>query len=105
MYAIIKDGGHQYRVQEGDEIVVQRKDVEPGKTFDFKEVLLVGGKDVKVGTPTVSGAAVKATCIGEEKADKIIILRFRRRKASKTKKGHRQKMTRFRIDKITAGGK
>ena len=93
MYAIIADGAHQYRVTEGLIFEVQRKDLpENTKTIHFERVLLVGDREggPAVGQPTVQGAKVTASVLGEIKGDKLIIQKFRRRKNSQTKTGHRQ---------------
>ncbi|MGB0715151.1 MAG: 50S ribosomal protein L21 [Phycisphaerae bacterium] len=104
MYAIIADGAHQYRVEEGLIFEVQRKDLpENTETIDFDRVLLIGGGEggsAKVGTPTVSGAKVTAKVIGEIKGDKLIIQKMRRRKGYRLKQGHRQKHLRVQVEKI-----
>ncbi len=103
MEAVIKDGGHQYRVSEGMTLDIEyRESAEPGSTLEFPEVLLVSseGSEAKIGTPTVSGAKVTATVIGDVKGDKLIVAKFRRRKASRTRTGHRQKYTRIKVDSI-----
>ncbi len=103
MYAIINDGGHQYRVEEGLIFEVQRKDLpEDATTVEFDRVLLVGDIDggPKVGQPVVEGAKVIATIIGEIKGDKVIIQKFRRRKGYSVKQGHRQRHLQVKVDKI-----
>ena len=103
MYAIISDGGFQYRVEEGLVFEVQRKELDENiKTVEFDRVLMVGdlGDGPKVGHPTVEGAKVTATVVEEFKDDKIIIRKFNRRKGYALKKGHRQKLLRLRVDKI-----
>lgn len=105
MYAIISDGGHQYRVEEGLVFEVQRKELpEDAKVVEFDRVLLVGDTEdgPKIGRPTVDGAKVSATILGEVKADKIIIQKLRRRKGYRRKQGHRQLHLRVRVDKIEA---
>lgn len=105
MYAIIADGSHQYRVEEGLVLEVQRKDLdEKAETIDFDRVLFVGGGEdgPKVGCPTVEGAKVTAAILGEVKGKKIIIQKLRRRKNYRRKQGHRQKYLRVRIETITA---
>lgn len=105
MYAIISDGSHQYRVQEGQRIEVQLKELAEGeKEITFDRVLLIGDVEggPKVGAPTVPGAKVSATLVRELKDDKIHIQKFRRRKGYSLKKGHRQKMLEVQIDKIHA---
>lgn len=103
MYAIISDGSHQYRVEEGLVFEVQRKDLdEDAKTIEFDRVLLVGDIEdgPKIGQPTVEGAKVTATVLGEFKDKKITIQKLRRRKNYRLKKGHRQKLLRVKVDKI-----
>lgn len=103
MYAIISDGAHQYRVEEGDVFEVQRKDLdEDVKTYEFDRVLLVGDIDdgPKIGQPLVEGAKVSASVLGEIKGNKITIRKYRRRKNSSTKQGHRQKFLQLKVDKI-----
>ncbi|MHC5111538.1 MAG: 50S ribosomal protein L21 [Planctomycetota bacterium] len=102
MYAIISDGPHQYRVEEGQVFEVQRKDVDEGaETIAFDRILVVGGGDeVKIGQPVVEGAKVTAKVIGEIKADKIIIQKLRRRKGYRLKQGHRQKHLQLKVEKI-----
>ncbi len=104
MYAIINDGAHQYRVQEGQVFEVQRKDLDEGtKTIEFDRVLFVGDHPdgPKIGQPVVENAKVTATVLGEIKGDKLIIQQFRRRKNSAVKRGHRQKFLQVRVDSIS----
>ncbi len=105
MFAIISDGSHQYRVEEGQLLDIERKDLaEDAKTIDFDRVLLVGGTEdaVRIGQPTVEGAKVVAAVVEEFKGDKLIIQKRRRRKGYRLKKGHRQRYLRVKIDKIEA---
>ncbi len=105
MYAIISDGSHQYRVEEGLVLEIERKDLaEDTKTIEFDRVLFVGDSDdgPKVGTPVVEGAKVTASIVAEVKGIKLVIMKYRRRKNSRVKKGHRQKYLRIKIDKIEA---
>ncbi len=105
MYAIISDGAHQYRVEEGQVLEVERKELpEDAKTVEFDRILLVGdGEDgPKIGQPVVEGAKVTAAVLGEFKDKKITIQKLRRRKNSRTKMGHRQKLLRIRVEKIEA---
>lgn len=97
MYAIIRDGGHQYRVSEGDEILLERTGLEPGERITFSEVLYVDGE---VGQPIVDGAAVEAEVVREEKARKIHVVKYKRRKNYRRRFGHRQRLTRVRIAAI-----
>lgn len=104
MYAVIHDGGREFRVAEGDTLeVALRQDLSPGDEVVFPRVLLVrrGDDDVVVGRPTVDGAEVKATVQGTVKGDKVVAYKFKRRQGYHRKKGHRQKYTRVRITGIT----
>lgn len=104
MYAVIKTGGKQYRVQEGDVLAVELLGVEDGKTVSFEDVLLVrDGDDTTVGQPIVAGAVVRATVLGLEKGEKLVVFRKKRRKTYEKKNGHRQHYSRVRIDSITLG--
>lgn len=101
MYAVIRNGGHQYRVSEGETIEVERLDVEAGASFSFDEVLMVGeGDAAKFGTPLVDGASVEATIIGDEKGEKLTIFKYKPKNRYRIKTGHRQTYTRLRIDSI-----
>lgn len=103
MYAVIKTGGKQYRVEEGDTLALERLEGDPGTQLFFNDVLLVGGEgELKVGRPLVAGANVGATIVEQGRARKVIVFKFRRRKNYKRKKGHRQYFTRVRIDSIAA---
>ena len=102
MYAIIATGGKQYKVEEGDVIKVEKLGLEAGAEVTFDQVLLVGDKDVKVGTPTVAGASVKASVVSEGKAKKVIVYRYKRKTGYHKKNGHRQAYTQVKIDKINA---
>src|SRR5262245_11668262 len=101
MYAVIKSGGKQYRVQAGAQVRVEALDAEVGASVSFEEVLLVGNGDgVKVGAPLVSGAAVKGTVLAHGRGDKVRIFKLRRRKHYQKTQGHRQSYTEVRIDNI-----
>ena len=102
MYAVIATGGKQYKVSEGDIIKVEKLDVQAGETYTFDKVLLVSGDDVKVGTPTVSGATVEADVIDTVKGKKIIVYKYKRKTGYHKKNGHRQLYTKVKIDKINA---
>jgi len=100
MYAVIESGGKQYRVAEGDEIQVEKLDIEAGKKIDLDRVLMVADEgDVKVGSPTVEGAKVKATVKEHGRGKKIIV--YKHKKNYHKKQGHRQSYTRLHIDKIS----
>jgi len=101
MYAIIKSGGKQYRVQAGEQLRVEALSADVGSAVSFDEVLLVGtGDGVKVGAPFVDGAKVKATVVSHGRGDKVKIFKMRRRKHYQKHQGHRQNDTELRIDSI-----
>ena len=102
MFAIIETGGKQVKVEEGQEIFVEKLDVNEGDSFTFDKVLFVGGDAVKVGAPTVEGASVTATVKNHVREKKITVFTYKRRKDSKRKQGHRQPYTKLTIDKINA---
>lgn len=103
MYAIIKTGGKQYKVSEGDIITVEKLGVEAGSDYVFNEVLAVADNDnVKFGSPVLSGASVNASVIGEGKEKKVIIYKYKPKKGFHKKKGHRQPFTKLKIEKINA---
>jgi len=103
MYAVIVSGGKQHRVKEGEVLKLELLDVEPGNTIDFDKVLLVtDGEDVKVGTPYVDGGKVSAEVLAHGRADKIKIIKFRRRKHHRKQMGHRQWFTEVKITGISA---
>jgi large subunit ribosomal protein L21 len=95
--AIIRDGGHQYRVDKGDRLKVQKKLGEPGSKITFGEVLFLNGK---IGSPTIKGATVEAVIEVQDKAPKIHIVKYKRRKNYRRKTGHRQPFTQVRITDI-----
>jgi large subunit ribosomal protein L21 len=102
-YAVIKTGGKQYRVQQGDVLRVELLAAEEGAAVSFDQVLLVGtGESVVVGAPLVAGATVSATVRRHGRADKIRIIKFRRRKHYKRQQGHRQHFTEIEITGINA---
>lgn len=102
-YAVIKTGGKQYRVQPGDVLRVELLTAEEGASVSFDQVLLVGsGESVTVGAPIVDGATVSATIRKHGRADKIRIIKFRRRKHYKRQQGHRQHFTEIEITGINA---
>jgi len=101
MYAVIKTGGKQYRVATGQVIKVESLAAEPGGSISFDEVMAVfDGESVRVGTPLVSGAAVKATVLGHGRHPKVTIFKMRRRKHFQKRAGHRQNFTEVRIESI-----
>jgi large subunit ribosomal protein L21 len=104
MFAIIKTGGKQYRVKQGETLRVEKLPVEAGATVEFGEVLLVAGEgaELKIGQPTIAGAKVVAKVVAQERGPKITIFKFRRRKNYRRKSGHRQAYTAVRIEAIQA---
>jgi large subunit ribosomal protein L21 len=103
MYAVIKTGGKQYRVAQGDEVNLEKLIGEPGDAVQFDQVLLVGSDDsTAVGTPLVAGAQVTGTIVRQGRGSKLVVFKFRRRKDSRSRNGHRQAVTRVRIDAIQA---
>lgn len=102
MYAVIRTGGKQYRVSEGDTLRIEKLAGDVGSTINFGEVLLVGGEKVSVGTPLVKGASVSATITAQGRAKKVIVFKMRRRKNYRRKRGHRQQYTEVKITGISA---
>ena len=106
MYAVVSSGGKQYRVEPGSTLIVERLAEDAGASITFDRVLLVGdGEAITVGTPTVSGATVSGTVIGEELGPKIVIFKYKQKVKYRRRTGHRQHLTRVRIDGITANGR
>jgi large subunit ribosomal protein L21 len=105
MYAVIKTGGKQYRVQAGDLLVVEKLDGEPGAQVAFNEVLMIGeGETVVVGAPLVDGAAVTATLVETRKGEKIKIFKKIRRQGYRRTRGHRQPESVLRVTAIDGAG-
>ena len=102
MYAIVKTGGKQYKVKEGDIICVDKLSLEPKTKFSLKEVLAVNDGNLKVGTPFLNGASVEIEVVNEGRDKKVIIFKKRRRKDSKLKRGFRKSFTRVKVNKIVA---
>lgn len=113
MIAVIRTGGKQYKVREGDAIRIEKLDVEAGSSVDFKDVLLVAdekgenpghndGAGVKIGAPLVAGAKVTATVLAQGRAKKIDVIKYKRKIRYRRKYGHRQPYTQVKIEKIIA---
>jgi large subunit ribosomal protein L21 len=102
MYAVIKTGGKQYKVAQGDRLRVEKLAANVGETVTFDQVLLVGGEALKIGAPLVAGAKVEAKVVAQDREKKIIVFKFRRRKNYRRKNGHRQPFTALEITGITA---
>ncbi|MDD3323795.1 MAG: 50S ribosomal protein L21 [Sulfurospirillaceae bacterium] len=102
MYAIIKNGGKQYKVQVGDYVNVDRLDAQPKEKIEVTEVLAINDGELKVGTPFVNGAVVELEVVVEGKDKKVISFKKRRRKDSKVKRGFRRQYTRVKVLSIKA---
>jgi large subunit ribosomal protein L21 len=101
MYAVVESGGKQYKVEPGSTIQVELLPAEVGASVELGRVLLVGDGDaVEVGRPTVAGARVVAEVVAQEKADKIIVFRYKRKVRYRRKTGHRQRLTRLLVKEI-----
>ena len=103
MYAVIKTGGKQYRVQQGDVIFVEKINSQADEAVTFDEVLLVGdGDQTKIGAPTVAGAEVEGKVLSQVKAKKIVVYKYKAKKNERKKQGHRQPYTKVEITAINA---
>jgi large subunit ribosomal protein L21 len=103
MYAVIRTGGKQYKVAAGGKLKVESLPAEVGSEIEIKDVLMVAdGADIKVGTPVLAGASVKATVLAHGRGEKVMIFKMRRRKHYRKTQGHRQNFTEIRIDGISA---
>ena len=102
MYAVFRTGGKQYRARQGERVRIERLDAAVGDAVKFDQVLVVGeGASVKVGAPLVAGGAVEGKVVSQGRADKIMIIKFRRRKHYRRTQGHRQAFTEVEITAIT----
>lgn len=105
MYAVMETGNVQHRVEEGDTLCVARFDAKAGDKVTFDKVLLTNdGQNTKIGTPYVEGATVSAEVLGETLGDKVEIFKMKRRATYRLHRGHRQKYTEIRIEKISISG-
>ena len=102
MYAVIKTGGKQIEVEEGSVIFVEKLDAEAGDKVTFDEVVFVGGESTKIGTPLVEGASVEGTVEKQGREKKVTTFKYRPKKDSRSKQGHRQPYTKVTIDSIKA---
>jgi large subunit ribosomal protein L21 len=102
MYAVIKTGGKQYRVSEGDRLRVEKLEGAQGDVVELSEVLMLGGERVAVGSPLVQGAKVNAEIVAQGLGKKIIVFKMRRRKRYRRKNGHRQPFTELKVTGISA---
>ena len=106
MYAVVATGGKQYRVEAGSELLVERVAADAGSSITFDRVLLIGdGDSVTVGTPTVDGASVSGTIVGDAKGPKLVIFKFKQKVKYRRHTGHRHHLTRVRIDDISTGSR
>jgi len=99
--AVIRTGGRQFLVTEGETVRVEKLPGSPGDEVVFGDVLMLGGESVKFGKPTVSGATVKGHILAQERGPKLVVFKFRRRKKYRAKSGHRQSYTAVKITSIT----
>ena len=102
MYAIIATGGKQYKVSEGDIIKVEKLGAEAGTTYTFDQVLAVSNDGLKIGNPVVEGASVEASVLGDGKAKKVVVYKYKPKTGYHKKNGHRQHYTAVKIEKINA---
>jgi large subunit ribosomal protein L21 len=101
VYAIIRDRGMQYRVEEGQIVEIALLDAEPGSQVELGEVLLIGGgESAQVGSPLVEGAKVLAKVLGDVKGDKLVVFKYKNKKRYRRRTGHRQQYTRIAISQI-----
>ena len=100
MYAIIATGGKQYTVKEGDIIRVEKLEATEGQTYTFDQVLVINDGALKIGTPTVEGATVTATALGNGRSKKVVVYKYKRKSGYHKKNGHRQAYTELKIEKI-----
>ena len=102
MYAVIKTGGKQYKVSQGDILKVEKLNADPGDEVEISDVLMVvNGEDITLGTPVVEGASVKAKVIEQGRARKVIVFKKKKRKGYRVKNGHRQPFTALEIQEVT----
>jgi large subunit ribosomal protein L21 len=104
MFAVIKTGGKQYRVAEDQMLQIEKIEGKPGEIVQLGEVIMLGGDQPQIGTPTISGASVAVEVVSQGRGPKIIAFKKRRRKNSRRKRGHRQEFTLVRISEILMDG-
>jgi large subunit ribosomal protein L21 len=102
VYAIVRDRGAQYRVEEGQFLDVALLDLEAGAEVELGEVLMIGGDEPRIGAPLVEGARVRAEVVGEARGEKIVVFKYRNKKRYRRRTGHRQDYTRLAIREIVA---
>jgi large subunit ribosomal protein L21 len=103
MYAVIKTGGKQYKVEEGDKLRVEKLEFAKGDEITFDQVLFIGGDEYILGKPVIEGATVKAKVVRQMRGPKVLIFKMKRRKGYHKKQGHRQSLTEIAITGITKG--
>lgn len=104
MYAVIKTGGKQYRVSKDDVITIERMGAAPGASVNFSEILFIGGAgEAKIGAPHVAGARVSGQVLEELRADKVLVVKKKRRHNYRRKNGHRQNLIKVKITDVAAG--
>ena len=104
MYAVIKSGGKQHRVEPGEILKLEKLDVAEGETVSFDNVMMIGeGENIQIGTPFVNGGAVTAEVIAHGRGDKVTVIKMRRRKHYRRQAGHRQYFTEVKIKDISGG--
>ena len=104
MYAVIKSGGKQHRVEAGEVLRLEKLDASEGETINFDKVMMIGeGENIQIGTPFVDGGAVTAEVVGHGRGEKITIIKMRRRKHYRRQAGHRQSFTEIKIKEISGG--
>lgn len=103
MFAIIKTGGKQFTVREGDRLKIEKLELEPGATVEFEALMVSDGTTTKIGVPTVAGAKVVAEVESQGRLPKVHIIKFRRRKHYRKQQGHRQYFTAIKINQIQLG--
>lgn len=104
MYAVVETGGKQYRMKVGDTVDVELLPVDPGQTVDLERVLMIATDDeVKVGTPVVAGAKVRARVVDHVKGKKLVVFKYKPKVRYRRRTGHRQKYTRLTVDEIITG--
>ncbi len=100
MYAVVETGGKQVKLEVGQDIYVEKLDVEAGKSYTFDKVLLIGGEDVKIGDPYVKGATVTCEVVKQGRGKKIVVFKCEPKKQFHNKKGHRQAYTKLNVKSI-----
>lgn len=104
MYAVIKTGGKQYRVSQGDKLRIESLQAAEGESITIDDILMIGeGENVTIGSPMVANASVNATVLSHGRGKKVTIIKFRRRKHHRKQMGHRQNFTELEITGINAG--